>query len=331
MPFSLALKMNHMVCDAADFKAYLYFLCGLYSGVIPDPGHGLVGFSEDRSVLRVLKRFGLGTRLKSAFLQSNQNNHSGGIRFAMSGSGQTRPFILTRKLGRKRTATFKEYGQIRGATLNDVVLTAFYRCLFQRLALRPGTVLRIPVMVDMRRYLTETGGMSSLTNLTSTVSTELECRPAECFEDTLARVKAVMDQRKRGNLGLNAFIKLDRTYRFLRDRIANRLLMAKLNHPLISMTNMGILDSSRISLGDQRPSDAFLCGSIKNKPYFQLAVSSFDGELTLSVNLLGSDSDRDRIQSLFDQIEDELPKWELLQRAPLQVDRDQEQEAVQIP
>jgi NRPS condensation-like uncharacterized protein len=84
-------------------------------------------------------------------------------------------------------------------------------------------------------------------------------------------------------------------------------------------------------LGDQRPSDAFLCGSIKNKPYFQLAVSSFDGELTLSVNLLGSDSDRDRIQSLFDQIEDELPKWELLQRAPLQVDRDQEQEAVQIP
>ena len=331
MPFSLALKMNHMVCDATDFKAYLYFLCGLYTGVIPDPGHGLGKSTEDRSVLRVLKRFGLGTRLKSAFLQSNQNNHAGGIRFPLSGSGQARPFILTRKLGRKRTATFKKYGQVRGATLNDVVLTALYRCLFRRFTLSPGTVLRIPVMVDMRRYLAETGGESSLTNLTSTVSTELECRPTECFEDTLGRVKAMMDKRKRSNLGLNALIKLDRTYRFLRDRIANRLLMTKLNHPLISMTNMGILDSTRISFGDQRPSDAFLCGSIKYKPYFQLALSSFDGELTLSVNLLGSNSDRDRIQSLFDEIEDELPNWELLQRTPWRVDRDQKQEAVQIP
>jgi len=207
-PFSLAFKMNHMVCDAADFKAYLYVLCGLYSGAIPDPGHRLGEFAEDRSVLRVLKSFGLGTRIKSALLQSNQNNHSGGIRFPLSGSGQTRPFVLTRKLGRKRTATFKEYGQVRGATLNDVVLTAFYRCLFRRLALSPGTVLRIPVMVDMRRYLTEAGGASTLTNLTSTVSTELELRPAECFEETLGRVKATMDQRKSGNLGLNAVVPL---------------------------------------------------------------------------------------------------------------------------
>jgi NRPS condensation-like uncharacterized protein len=307
MPFSLALKMNHMVCDATDFKAYLYFLCGLYTGAIPDPGYRRGECEEDRSVLRVLKRFRLRTRLKSAFLQSNQNNHSGGIRFPLSRSGQMQPFILTRKLGRDRTAAFKEYGQAKGATLNDVVLTAFYRCLFRRIALGPGTALRILVMVDMRRYLAETGGASSLTNLTSTVSTELKCRPAECFEDTLGRVKALMDQRKRSNFGLNGFIKLDRTYRFLRDRMANRLLMAKLNHPLISMTNMGILDSTRISFGDQRPRDAFLCGSIKNKPYFQLAVSSYDGELTLSVNLLGSTSDRDRIRSLFDAIEDELP------------------------
>jgi len=185
-------------------------------------------------------------------------------------------------------------------------------------------------MVDMRRYLTEAGGASTLTNLTSTVSTELELRPAERFEETLGRVKATMDQRKRGNLGLNAFIKLDRTYRFLGDRFANRLLMTKLHHPLISMTNMGILDSTRLSFGGQRPKDAFLCGSIKYKPYFQLALSSFDGELTFSVNLLGNNSDRDRIQSLFDEIENELPAWELLQHAPLQLDRDQEQEAVQI-
>jgi NRPS condensation-like uncharacterized protein len=73
------------------------------------------------------------------------------------------------------------------------------------------------------------------------------------------------------------------------------------------MTNVGILDSAKILFGDLRPQDAFLCGSIKNKPYFQLATSSYDGELTLSVNLLGSASDRNRIESFFDRMDAELP------------------------
>ena len=36
-PFAVALKMNHMICDAADFKQYLYFLCKVYSELAADP------------------------------------------------------------------------------------------------------------------------------------------------------------------------------------------------------------------------------------------------------------------------------------------------------
>lgn len=73
------------------------------------------------------------------------------------------------------------------------------------------------------------------------------------------------------------------------------------------MTNIGILDSERIAFGDRRPRDAFICGSIKHKPYFQLAASAYDGELTLSVNLYGSAADRDRIVAFFDEIDAQLP------------------------
>ena len=62
-----------------------------------------------------------------------------------------------------------------------------------------------------------------------------------------------------------------------------------------------------MSFGDLRPYDAFLCGSIKYKPYFQLAMSSYDGQLTLSVNQYGSPVDRGRIRSFLDEIEAELP------------------------
>ncbi|MFZ0339043.1 MAG: hypothetical protein WAL45_13485 [Terracidiphilus sp.] len=322
-PFSIALKMNHMVCDAADFKAYIYFLAKMYTGVTPDPGYRLGGSTEDRSVRRVLKCFSLGVRVKSLLLESNQNNHSGGSRFPLSESGETRSLVLTRKLGRGATATIKRYGKAKGATLNDVLLTVFYRCLFRRLNLSPGTMLRIPVMVDMRRYLPETCGALPLSNLTSTVITELNCRSGERFEDTLGRVKSIMDQKKRSNLGLNGFIKLDRAYRILGRTIANRLLMAKMNHPLISMTNMGALDSHRMSFGDQHPRDAVFTGSIKYQPYFQLSVSSYDGELALGINLLGNNSDRDRILSFLDEMVAELPGRELVRLGAFQVYPDQ--------
>jgi NRPS condensation-like uncharacterized protein len=314
-PFTLALKMNHMVCDAAGFKTYLYFLCKVYSGLIAEPGYRPNAITGDRSMRGVLNRFGMGVKLKSLYLQSDENNLTGGVCFPLSVDSETRPFILTHKIGRERMTALKTYGKANGSTLNDVLLTAYYRCLFQRLALFPGAILQIPVAVDMRRYLGGSENRPDLTNLSSTVLTQMECRPEEHFEGTLGRVKAIMDEKKSSNIGLNGFIKLDMIYRILGDRIANHLLRSRLKNPLICMTNVGILDSSKISFGGLRPCDAYLCGSIKYRPYFQLAISSYNGELTLSVNLSGSASDQDNILSFLNEIDAELSRWDMSQRA----------------
>jgi NRPS condensation-like uncharacterized protein len=306
IPCAVALTMNHMVCDAAGFKEYLYFLCRIYSGMMADPAYRPATIDGDRSIRGVLKRIGMGVKLRSLLSQSKENNRSGDHRFPLSEGGEARPFILTRKIGRERTTVLMDYCRARGATLNDAVLTVYYRCLFRRLALSPGAELRIPVMVDMRRYLGGAEGFDTLTNLSSTVITRLEYKPEEDFEVTLGRVKAVMDEKKGRNIGLNAYIKLGLAYRLLGNKRANRQLRSSLKNPLICMTNVGILDSARISFGDLRPQDAFLCGSIKYKPHFQLAMSSYKGELTLSANLYGSASDRERILAFFDEIEKEF-------------------------
>lgn len=304
---AVALTMNHMVCDAAGFKEYLYFLCEIYGGITAGPGHRPIAIAGDRSMRGVLERFGMGMKLKSLLSQSRDNNRSGEYRFPLSEGGNARPFILTRKLGRERLDAIKGYCRARGATLNDAALTAYYRALFRRLALIRGAELRIPVMVDMRRYLGEAGGFGALANLSSTVITRLKCRPDEGFADTLGRVKAVMDEKKGGDIGLNAFIKLHLIYALLPNRLANLLLRRSLKNPLICMTNVGILDSDRISFGRLRPRDVNMSGSIKYKPYFQLAMSSYDGELTMSSNLYGNAGDRERIISFFDEVERELP------------------------
>jgi NRPS condensation-like uncharacterized protein len=306
-PFAVALKMNHMICDAAGFKQYLDFLCQIYSALAADPAYRPPTIAGDRSMRGVLRRFPLSVRFKSLFRQSGDNNRTGSHRFPLSEGGEARPFILTRKLGRERVAALHDYCRAKGATLNDAVLTAFYRRVFQQLALKAGAELQIPIMVDMRRYLGEVGEFKSLTNLSSMVITQLDCRPEEPFESALGRVKAIMDEKKGAEIGLNAFIKLDLAYRIMGDRIANSRLRSRLKNPFICMTNVGILDPARISFGDLRPYDAFLCGSIKYKPYFQLAMSSYDGELTLSVNQYGDAGDRERIVSFLGEIEAELP------------------------
>jgi NRPS condensation-like uncharacterized protein len=246
---------------------------------------------------RVLERFGLGVKLKSLFLQSGDNNQAGDCRFPMSEGEADRPFILTRRLPGARTAVIRDYGRALGATINDMVLTALYRSLFRLLDLRPGAELAIPVMVDMRRYLANGDEFTVLTNLSSTAITRLKRQSEEAFAGTLSRVKTEMDAKKGGDIGLNAFVKLNLLYRLCGDRIANRKLRTGLKNPLICMTNIGVLDAARLSFGDLRPTDAYLCGSIKYKPYFQLAMSSYQDELTLSVNLYGSASDRARILS----------------------------------
>ena len=304
---AVALTMNHMVCDAAGFKEYLYLLCEIYGGITAGPGYRPIAIAGDRSMRGVLERFGTGMKLKSLLSQSKDNNRSGEYRFPLSEGGDAWPFILTRKLGRERLDAIKAYCGPRGATLNDAALTAYYRCLFRRLALIRDAELRIPVMVDMRRYLGEAGGFGALANLSSTVITRLKYRPDEGFADTLGRVKAVMDAKKGGDIGLNAFIKLHLIYALLPNRLANLLLRRSLKNPLICMTNVGILDSERISFGHLRPRDVFMCGSIKYKPHFQLAMSSYDGELTMSSNLYGNASDRERIISFFDEVEREFP------------------------
>ena len=97
-PFSVALKMNHMVCDAAGFKPYLQFLCKIYSGLMANPAYKPAEITGDRSMRGVLKRFCMGAKLKCLILQSNScrcdrahalGRHGGPLSLADLGVGRS--------------------------------------------------------------------------------------------------------------------------------------------------------------------------------------------------------------------------------------------------
>lgn len=77
-------------------------------------------------------------------------------------------------------------------------------------------------------------------------------------------------------------------------------------NPPIALTNLGILDKEKLRFGEHKMTDTFMTGSIKYIPYFQIAVSTFDDMMTLSVNLYGTQTDRKKISHFLDGMISEL-------------------------
>jgi NRPS condensation-like uncharacterized protein len=304
---SLAIAMNHMIADAAGFKDYLYLLGETYSGLLLDPRYAPRGpLGGDRGMGGATRSLRPAARIKAFLAQARDSNATGSDAFPLGGPGEEdEPLIVTRTIGRERSARLQAYCRERGATINDAVLAGYYRALARRMGSEAAGRLEVPIMVDMRRYL-ERKDPGPLRNLSSTVITRLRLAEGEGFEATLLGAKARMDELKLGGIGLGGFLKLELLRAAAGPRRAIRLLRRGFKPPLICMTNVGELDSRRLSFGGCRPDSAYLCGSIKRKPHFQLALSGYGGELTLSSNLYGSAADKVSVEAFLGEVEAEL-------------------------
>ncbi len=305
---SLAIIMNHMVCDAADFKEYLYLLSDLYSKLVKDssysPNYTING---DRSSKIINDQFKLEDKVMAFAFQNKESNKNGSYKFPMSGEKETKPFILTRKIPKERYLIIKAYYKKYNVTLNDVVLSAYYRVLYNMLGLDSRSDLNIPIMVDMRRNLKDRN-IDTLCNLSSTAITHINYNINDNFYDTVMKVNKDMNLKKSKFIGLNAFIKLSIIFGIFNYKISNNLVERALKNPLICMTNIGILDCQKLLFEGVSIDEAFMCGSIKYKPHFQLALSSFNDSITFSVNLYGSSKDKETIKHFFVLLDKELPK-----------------------
>ena len=73
------------------------------------------------------------------------------------------------------------------------------------------------------------------------------------------------------------------------------------------MTNVGIVDEKKLSFKGTKIESAFVCGSIKHRPHFQIALSSFANTVTISSNLYGNAQDKEAISHFLSLVEHELP------------------------
>ena len=302
---NLCIVMNHMVSDAAGFKEYLYLLSTLYSRLRNKEDIVSEYYGRDRSSKQIYRQLSLLERIRVFLLPNEPLKNKNDVYFPLSKEGNRTPFIFTHKVSRDRFRPLKEYAKGHSATVNDVVLAAYYRVLYKIVDIRQDESLTVPCMVDLRRYLPDKKA-DGICNLSSMIMCNIGPGVGKSFEETVTRVNKEMDVRKKGYAGLHGLSTLNTIFRFLPFSTVRELVKKNFVNPLIAITNIGIIDSESLTFGETPVEDAFMTGSIKYPPYFQLALTTFNETITFSVNLYGSESDRESVEKFLGLLDEEL-------------------------
>lgn len=295
---TLVVLMNHMLCDAAGFKDYLYLLSDIYSNLEENPDYCPDTFGS-RRICQLLKSFSVHDKMKILFSKNNMCIHDP-TAFELIGDPET-PFIEQRKIPHDMFCSLKKYVNQHDATVNDLFLSAYIRSLYKIF----GHAVVIPCTVDLRKYLPSRKA-EGICNLCTNLSCDIGQEIGQAFDQTLDKVKRAMDQEKASTSCLKSITLLEKVFDTLPYKTAKKIVDKSFSNAPIAFTNIGVLDKSRLTFGRAKINQAYMTGSIKYAPYFQLAVSTFDDQATLSVNLYGAQSDRNKVSRFLDGIVHEL-------------------------
>lgn len=318
---TLCIKMSHVVADGGGMKEYVDLLATIYRNLAEDPGHGtLPNLRGRRSLHQVSSRFGLRDKLRilGSGLKDMKKSHFPApywsFPFDKAGSpGEPKRAFVIRRIGPERVHVIKEYGHTQKATLNDVMLTAFCRVLYDLIRPEPKVNLRLRTIADLRRYLPDARG-EAICNLSGFVHLNIGTELGSNFHDTCMRVRDAMSVIRAGFPGLGDLSLAAIVFKwfpfFLARRQFNFLLRRLIrtgNIPPI-LTNWGAILPERADFGDTPVAHAFGAPPAVSPPFFSLTVTSFRETLTLCSGFFENTIARPKVEHLFDRLEEELMK-----------------------
>lgn len=298
---TLCILMNHMVCDGAGFKEYLAVLSGLYtkfcssSEVSPQAGSG------SRSAGQLLKGLSITEKIKTACLKYDLSAQKEQALYPLQGD-KGNPFFVIRRLQRADLNQIRNYGRQHNATVNDMLLTAYARVLSRKTNQKR---IVIPCPVDLRKYLPKIG-QQGICNLTSNYICDITIGENDSFSDSLRQTADQMRKQKQSRGSLKSVILLETIFHVLPFWLLQRVFRHLFTIPVLSYSNLGVIDGGKIKFEGSPIKDVFLTGAIKYVPYFQISVSTYEDVLTLSSNLHGTEQDRKSIAEFLQEMEEEL-------------------------
>ena len=302
---TLCMIENHMCMDGGDFKYFLKAFCKNYNDYVEN-GISPIDLREgSRSYDQVYNDFSKTEQRMARNLYKNVNAKDDHKFPLTPDSIRDRSFIAKRKISAEKLAQIKAAGKKRGATINDMLLTAYFYSLYELANYSPYEGVSISCAIDLRRHLKDVSD-EGLTNHTAW----MQCKVPERGQDIFQTLKYVMhssNQFKQDKfMGLYGLPLLKLGYTIMPHAASEEIIKIGYSNPLLAMSNIGILEVDKLALCGHEPTDGFMTGAVKYKPFVLLSATTMRNVVTLSMCVRGNDEDRKTVERFFDLMEENL-------------------------
>ena len=302
---TLCLVENHMCMDGGDLKYFMKALCKNYNDYIENKVSPIDLRTGTRSYEAVYEDFTAGERKVAKNLYKNINTPDKHGFPLTPDDIRDRSFIARRKLSAQKFDEIRAAGKSRGATINDMILTSYFYSLYELANFDINDSVSISCAIDLRRHIKDNSDQG-VTNQTAWMQCKVPKRGSDIFE-TLEYVKRSSNQFKQDRyMGLHGLPLLSLGYKIMPHAASEEIIKVGYANPLLAMSNIGILEVDKLALEGHEPTDGFMSGAVKYKPYVLLSATSMRKELTLSMCVRGNDEDKKIVEHFFDLLEKNL-------------------------
>ena len=299
---------NHMCMDGGGFKAFWGDFCKAYSDYVLHGKSPLSFSTGSRKYTEVYKDMDKATFKKAKKQLANVSPRDKNRMPFQNNNVENNVIIVSRRIEEEYFSKAIAYCKENGATVTDLLLAAFIDALSKIADIKPNDKISVACATDLRRHIKD---LSSLgyTNHVSFVHCALDKKGSD-LKDTLKAVSAKMKEIKADEfMGLHGLPLLNFAYKSMVYLQAETIVKLFYNNPVLSVSNVGAIDTKAFSLANNPPFSAFVAGAAKNKPCAVMTALSINGELSASMCLRGNENDRAVLESFFTEFEKNIKSF----------------------
>ena len=297
-----------MCMDGGGFKAFWSDFCKAYSDYVLHGKSPLSFSTGSRKYTEVYKDMDKATFKKAKKQLANVSPRDKNRMPFQNNNVENNVIIVSRRIEEDYFSKAIAYCKENGATVTDLLLAAFIDALSKIADIKPNDKISVACATDLRRHIKD---LSSLgyTNHVSFVHCALDKKGSD-LKDTLKAVSAKMREIKADEfMGLHGLPLLNFAYKSMVYLQAETIVKLFYNNPVLSVSNVGAIDTKAFSLANNPPFSAFVAGAAKNKPCAVMTALSINGDLSASMCLRGNENDRAVLESFFTEFEKNIKSF----------------------
>lgn len=290
----LVITISHMICDGSGFKQLLYFLCDIYNGNDTEN----LDYLMNREFSQLTKELTRTAGITMKMLISMIGNYKSKPVYAKANNENI--YVMERTIQREMMSRVHRLAKKQGATMNDVFLTAYARALNKLYGLKK---VNIPCTVDLRKYAE---GKAGIANLTGTYNFNIKVADSINFGEMLKDASTIMQKQKMTKNDIAGPMLLVSKYEKSTLEEFLKLYGGMNTSASADYTNLGVLDDKRLAFEGAALKHAVGYSILNKAPCFQVAVSSFKGETTISSLVRCGKKEKEKAEWILDTIVREI-------------------------